>query len=347
MAEDASVLPEAGLLARDAALIDAGAWELIEARGNDRVGFLHRLLTGKMEGALPGQGGRTHVAEHQGTPGRGHVVLRARRGGAAAGPPRSGGGDGGGARSLRHHGRLSGPAAARAAAAGGLRRSGSRAPARGRRGCARRARRGRPLSRTRRKTALGGASGWFGSAATGPTGCGCSGPKARSRTCGDRSWRQACPPWPRSGRRRCVSWRESRSSERRSPPTTFPWRSAATRPSTTARAVIWARSRSCASATGGTSTGAWSGLRFAEPAAVAPGRPSGERHQAQGGAGHQRGPAARRPPGGAGALARQHSGRFGGGRSATAKTWVDAPRSSVLAVADDVSPFAAAAKAAK
>ncbi len=46
---------------------------------------------------------------------------------------------------------------------------------------------------------------------------------------------------------------------RRSPPTTSRWRSASTARSTTRRAVIWARSRSCASATAATSTGAWSG----------------------------------------------------------------------------------------
>jgi tRNA-modifying protein YgfZ len=62
------LLPEQGLLARDAALVDPGAWETIVATGNDRVGFLHRLLTGKVEGAPAGQGGRTMLLTPKGHP---------------------------------------------------------------------------------------------------------------------------------------------------------------------------------------------------------------------------------------------------------------------------------------
>jgi tRNA-modifying protein YgfZ len=62
------LLPEQGLLARDAALVDPGAWELLVATGNDRVGFLHRLLTGKVEGVPPGQGGRTMLLTPKGHP---------------------------------------------------------------------------------------------------------------------------------------------------------------------------------------------------------------------------------------------------------------------------------------
>jgi tRNA-modifying protein YgfZ len=61
-------LPEQRLLASDAALVDPGAWELIVLTGNDRVGFLHRLLTGKVEGVAAGQGGRTMLLTPKGHP---------------------------------------------------------------------------------------------------------------------------------------------------------------------------------------------------------------------------------------------------------------------------------------
>ena len=61
-------LPEQGLLASDAALVDPGAWELIAVTGTDRVGFLHRLLTGKVEGGVAGQGGRTMLLTPKGHP---------------------------------------------------------------------------------------------------------------------------------------------------------------------------------------------------------------------------------------------------------------------------------------
>jgi folate-binding protein YgfZ len=51
---------------KDAALVDPGAWEVISARGNDRMGFLHRVLTGKMEGTAAGQGGRTMLLTTKG-----------------------------------------------------------------------------------------------------------------------------------------------------------------------------------------------------------------------------------------------------------------------------------------
>jgi tRNA-modifying protein YgfZ len=68
MGEAASLLPEGGLLETGAALIEVGPWELIRARGNDRVAFLHRLLTGRIEGVPPGQGGRTMLLTTKGHP---------------------------------------------------------------------------------------------------------------------------------------------------------------------------------------------------------------------------------------------------------------------------------------
>ncbi len=61
--------PQAQQLRADAALIDPGGWEVLAARGKDRVGFLHRVLTGKVDGTPAGQGGRTMLL----TP-KGHIV---------------------------------------------------------------------------------------------------------------------------------------------------------------------------------------------------------------------------------------------------------------------------------
>ncbi len=47
------------VLERDAALVEGEPWEVIGATGGDRIGFLHRLLTGKIEGVAAGHGGRT------------------------------------------------------------------------------------------------------------------------------------------------------------------------------------------------------------------------------------------------------------------------------------------------
>jgi folate-binding protein YgfZ len=69
MTDEPIDLPEAQRLRTGAALIDPGPWEVLAARGNDRVGFLHRVLTGKIEGTPPGQGGRTMLL----TP-KGHIV---------------------------------------------------------------------------------------------------------------------------------------------------------------------------------------------------------------------------------------------------------------------------------
>jgi folate-binding protein YgfZ len=43
-------------LREDAALVPVGAHEVLRARGADRVSFLHRLVTGKVEGVAPGRG---------------------------------------------------------------------------------------------------------------------------------------------------------------------------------------------------------------------------------------------------------------------------------------------------
>jgi tRNA-modifying protein YgfZ len=61
-------LPELGVLERDAAIVEGEPWELISAAGNDRIGFLHRLLTGKIEGVAAGQGGRTMLLTTKGHP---------------------------------------------------------------------------------------------------------------------------------------------------------------------------------------------------------------------------------------------------------------------------------------
>jgi folate-binding protein YgfZ len=68
MSEDLG--PEVARLREDAALIDVGPWEVISTRGNDRVGFLHRVLTGRIEGVPPGQGGRTMLLTT-----KGHIVA--------------------------------------------------------------------------------------------------------------------------------------------------------------------------------------------------------------------------------------------------------------------------------
>ena len=68
MADD-PVLPEAQRLRDDAALVEVGALEVLDARGNDRIRFLHRVLTGRIEGTPAGQGGRTMLLTT-----KGHIV---------------------------------------------------------------------------------------------------------------------------------------------------------------------------------------------------------------------------------------------------------------------------------
>jgi tRNA-modifying protein YgfZ len=46
-------------LRQGAALVEVGAFEVIRARGADRVAFLHRLTTGRIEALTPGQGTRS------------------------------------------------------------------------------------------------------------------------------------------------------------------------------------------------------------------------------------------------------------------------------------------------
>jgi folate-binding protein YgfZ len=46
----------AALLGDDAVLVDPGAWQVITVTGNDRVAFLHRLLTARIDDLAPGQG---------------------------------------------------------------------------------------------------------------------------------------------------------------------------------------------------------------------------------------------------------------------------------------------------
>jgi folate-binding protein YgfZ len=56
--------------AEPAALVPVGAWELAHATGNDRIAFLHRLLTGKIEGLAAGQGARALLLTV-----KGHIVA--------------------------------------------------------------------------------------------------------------------------------------------------------------------------------------------------------------------------------------------------------------------------------
>ena len=46
-----------------------GAWELAHATGNDRIAFLHRLVTGRIEGLAPGEGARALLLTV-----KGHIV---------------------------------------------------------------------------------------------------------------------------------------------------------------------------------------------------------------------------------------------------------------------------------
>ena len=53
-----------------AAIVPMGAWELSRATGADRISFLHRLLTGKIEGLAAGQGVRSLLLTV-----KGHIVA--------------------------------------------------------------------------------------------------------------------------------------------------------------------------------------------------------------------------------------------------------------------------------
>jgi folate-binding protein YgfZ len=52
-----------------AAVVPVGAWEIAHATGNDRVAFLHRLVTGRIEGLAPGEGARALLLTV-----KGHIV---------------------------------------------------------------------------------------------------------------------------------------------------------------------------------------------------------------------------------------------------------------------------------
>src|SRR5215207_3616467 len=67
MAERAHQEP---LFAEPAVLAPVGAWQLAQATGSDRIAFLHRLLTGKIEGLTPGQGARALLLTV-----KGHIVA--------------------------------------------------------------------------------------------------------------------------------------------------------------------------------------------------------------------------------------------------------------------------------
>ena len=56
-----------------AAIVPVGAFELARATGGDRLSFLHRLLTGKIEGLQPGQGTRALLLTV-----KGHIVADTR-----------------------------------------------------------------------------------------------------------------------------------------------------------------------------------------------------------------------------------------------------------------------------
>src|SRR5215211_1632524 len=58
------------LFSEPAVLVPVGAWEVAHASGNDRIAFLHRLLTGKIEGLAPGQGARALLLTV-----KGHIVA--------------------------------------------------------------------------------------------------------------------------------------------------------------------------------------------------------------------------------------------------------------------------------
>jgi tRNA-modifying protein YgfZ len=59
-----------GQLERDAALVDVGELEIVQATGGDRVSFLHRLLTADVEGTAVGGGCRSLLLTV-----KGHIVV--------------------------------------------------------------------------------------------------------------------------------------------------------------------------------------------------------------------------------------------------------------------------------
>src|SRR5258705_157717 len=54
MSERADVWPGWDALGAGAAIVDGGQWQIIAVTGGDRLTFLHRLLTARLEGLLPG-----------------------------------------------------------------------------------------------------------------------------------------------------------------------------------------------------------------------------------------------------------------------------------------------------
>jgi folate-binding protein YgfZ len=73
MSDDAGVWRGWDALARGAAIVDTGAWQVIGVTGGDRLTFLHRLLTASLEGLLPGQGQQALLLNI-----KGHVVAEFR-----------------------------------------------------------------------------------------------------------------------------------------------------------------------------------------------------------------------------------------------------------------------------
>lgn len=53
-------------LRESAALVDFDAHDVLRATGNDRIGFLHRITSGKVAGLEPGRGGRTLLLDVRG-----------------------------------------------------------------------------------------------------------------------------------------------------------------------------------------------------------------------------------------------------------------------------------------
>jgi folate-binding protein YgfZ len=54
---------------RPAVIVPVGDWQLAHATGNDRIAFLHRLITGRVEGLVPGEGARALLLTV-----KGHIV---------------------------------------------------------------------------------------------------------------------------------------------------------------------------------------------------------------------------------------------------------------------------------
>src|SRR3712207_5961748 len=65
----ASVAASGPVFPHPAAVVPVGDWQLAHATGNDRIAFLHRLVTGRIEGLSPGEGARALLLTV-----KGHIV---------------------------------------------------------------------------------------------------------------------------------------------------------------------------------------------------------------------------------------------------------------------------------